>query len=149
MVFMEFALQRLQMPANDLSLSIRSPILIYSFLALYGLLTVFILTYVHSRFRAAARTLKALQAQWTSAESAHATLVRAAQKQLATLTVSVPPPAPALAATRTRPVGLDVRNQVAAMARRGIGVADIARSSGLHEGEVDVLLSMARLTKGN
>jgi hypothetical protein len=137
------------MLANDLSLSIHSPILIYSFLALYSLLTVLILTYVHSRFRVAARILKALQAEWTSAESAHATLVGTAQEQLAKLTVSAPPPVLALTAARTRPVGHDVRNHVVAMARRGIGIAHIARSSGLNEGEVDVLLSMARLTKGN
>jgi len=137
------------MLANDLSLSIHSPVLIYSFLALYGLLTVLILTYVHSRFRIAARTLKAFQTEWTSAEFAHATLVGTAQEQLAKLTLCAPPPAPTLPATRTKPVGLDVRNQVAAMARRGIRIADIARTSGLHEGEVDVLLSMARLTNGN
>jgi len=144
---MEFALRRLQVLANDSSLSIHNPILIYSFLALYGLLTVLILTYVHSRFRVAAKTLKALQAQWTSAESAHASLVGTAQEQLSKLTV--PAPTMTLPVTRTRPVGFDVRNQVAAMAKRGIRIADIARNSGLHEGEVDVLLSMARLSKGN
>jgi hypothetical protein len=146
---MEFALRRLQVLANDSSLSIHNPILIYSFLALYGLLTVLILTYVHSRFRVAAKTLKVLQAEWTSAESAHATLVGTAQEQLAKLTVPAPPPAMTLPVTRTRPVGFDVRNQVVALAKRGIGIADIARNSGLHEGEVDVLLSMARLSKGN
>jgi hypothetical protein len=135
--------------ANDLSLSIRNPILIYSFLAAYGLLTVLILTYVHSRFRIATRTLKLLQTEWTSAESSHATLVGAAQEQLAKLTVTAPPPALSLPVTRKTAVGFDIRNQVVAMAKRGIGIADIARNSGLHEGEVDVLLSMARLSKGN
>jgi hypothetical protein len=33
------------------------------------------------------------------------------------------------------------------MARRGIGVTDIARACALHEGEVEVLLGMARLQK--
>jgi len=123
--------------------------LIYSFLALYGLLTVLILTYVHSRFRVAAKTLKALQAEWTSAESAHASLVGTVHEQLSKLTVPAPPPTMPRPVTSTRPVGFNVRNQVAAMAKRGIGIADIARNSGLHEGEVDVLLSMARLSKGN
>ena len=136
------------MLASDSNLSIHNPILIYSFLALYGLLAVLILAYVHSRFRLAAQTLKVLQAEWTTAESAHATLVGTAQEQLAKLTISPPPHALTTPATR-RPVGFDVRNQVVAMAKRGIGIADIARNSGLHEGEVDVLLSMARLTKGN
>jgi hypothetical protein len=135
--------------ANDLSLSIRNPMLIYSFLALYGLLTVLILTYVHSRFRVAAKMLKALQAEWSSAESTHATLVGTAQEQLAKLTVPAPPLTMNIPATWTRPFGFHVRNQVVAMAKRGIGIADIARNSGLNEGEVDVLLSMARLSKGN
>jgi hypothetical protein len=135
--------------ANDSSLSIHNPILIYSFLALYGLLTVLILTYVQSRFRVAAKTLKKLQAEWTSAESAHASLLGTAQEQLSKLAVPTPHPALAFPVAGTRTVGLDVRNQVVAMAKRGIGIADIARNSGLHEGEVDVLLSMARLSKGN
>ena len=136
------------MLASDSSLSIHNPILIYSFLALYGLFTVLILAYVQSRFRLAAKTLEVLQAEWASAESAHATLVGTAQQQLAKLTVSASPPALTTPVT-SRPVGFDVRNQVVALAKRGIGIGDIARNSGLHEGEVDVLLSMARLTKGN
>ena len=55
------------MLGNDLNLSIRNPILIYSFLALYGLLTVVILTYVHAKFRVASKTLKLLQTEWMSA----------------------------------------------------------------------------------
>ena len=50
------------MQANDLNLSIHSPILIYSFLALYGLMTVTLLVYVQSKFRHAAKVLQALQA---------------------------------------------------------------------------------------
>ena len=70
------------MLANDLSLSIRNPILIYSFLALYGLLTVLILTYVHAKFKVASKTLKLLQTEWTSAESKHANIVDIAQEHL-------------------------------------------------------------------
>ena len=46
-------------------------------------------------------------------------------------------------------VGLsfDLRNQVVAMGKKGFKPLEIARSCGLHEGEVDVLLSMARLQK--
>jgi hypothetical protein len=45
------------------------------------------------------------------------------------------------------PVTADVRNQVAAMGRRGIAASEIASSCGLPEGEVDVLLGMSRLQK--
>lgn len=135
------------MLANDLNLSIHNPLLIYSFLALYGLLTVVILLYVSSRFRGANRTLKALQAEWAKAESNHSDFVGAARQHLAKL--STPPPTPALPVARTTVVGFDVRNQVGAMAKRGIGIADIARNCGLHEGEVEVLLGMTRLAKGD
>ena len=133
------------MLANDLKLSIHNPILIYSFLALYGLLTMLILTYIHTRFRVAAKTLKMLQTEWDNAESRHASIVGVAQEHLSKLAMA--PPTPAAAAVRTAGVGLDTRNQVVTMAKRGIGIGDIARSCGLHEGEVEVMLGMARLQK--
>ena len=137
------------MLANDLSLSIRNPILIYSFLALNGLMTVLILTYVHAKFRVATKTLRLLQTEWSSAESSHSSFVGAAQEQLAKLAVPAAPPAMSTQPARGAAVGFDVRNQVVTMAKRGIGVAGIARNCGLHEGEVEVLLGMARLSKGN
>jgi hypothetical protein len=51
------------------------------------------------------------------------------------------------ASVRHAAVGFDTRNQVVAMAKRGIGLNDIARSCGLHEGEVEILLGMARLLR--
>lgn len=134
------------MPANDLNLSIRNPILIYSFLALYGLLTVLILTYVHAKFRVATKTLKLLQTEWSSAESKHAHFVGIAQEQLSKLSAPGPAAAPVVP---NAAVGFDIRNQVVTMAKRGIALADIARNCGLHEGEIEVLLGMARLTKRN
>jgi hypothetical protein len=133
--------------ANDLNLSIRNPILIYSFLALYGLLTVLILTYVHAKFRAATKTLKMLQTEWTSAESKHASIVDIAQEHLSRLSVPAPAFAGPAPAVRTAAVGFDIRNQVVTMAKRGMGIADISRNCGLHEGEIEVLLGMARLQR--
>ena len=133
------------MLANDLNLSIRNPILIYSFLALYGLLTVLILTYVHAKFRAATKTLKMLQTEWTSAETKHASIVDIAQEHLSRLSVPAPAFAGPAPAVRTASVGFDIRNQVVTMAKRGMGITDISRNCGLHEGEVEVLLGMARL----
>jgi hypothetical protein len=130
--------------ANDLNLSIHNPILIYTFLALYGLLTVLILTYVHTRFRWATKTLKLLKTEWATAESRHAGFVGAAQEQLSRLTVS--PPTPALA-VRNAAVNFDTRNQIVAMAKRGIAIPEISRSCGLHEGEVEVILGMVRLQR--
>jgi hypothetical protein len=132
------------MLANDLSLSIHNPILIYSFLALYGLLTVLMLTYVHSRFRTASKTLKLLETQWQSAESRHAGFVGAAHQQLSKLAIAPPPqPLP----MRHTAVNFDLRNQVVAMAKRGIAGPEIARSCGLNEGEVEVVLGMVRIQR--
>lgn len=132
------------MPANDLNLSIHNPMLIYSFLALYGVLTVLILTYVHAKFRLATKTLKLLQTEWHSAESRHAGFVGAAQQQLSKL--AEPAPVPAVT-VRNQAVNFNVRNQVVAMAKRGIAATEIGRSCGLHEGEVEVVLGMARLQR--
>ena len=118
--------------------------LIYSFLAAYGLLTVLILMYVHSKFRVAAETLNLLQTEWQKAQSTHAGFVGAAQQQLSKL--AAPKPAEA-AAMRNAGVNFDKRNQVVAMAKRGIAAPDIARSCGPNEGEVEVVLGMVRLQR--
>src|SRR5690348_2259185 len=102
------------MPANDLNLSVHNPILIYSFLALYGLLTVLILAYVQAKFRTATKTLKLLETEWQSAESRHAGFVGVAQQQLSKLAVA--PAAPVLPQRHTG-VNFDLRNQVVAMAK--------------------------------
>ena len=133
------------MLANDLNLSIRNSILVYSLLATYGLVTALVLTYVHSKFRVAAKMLKLLQNEWTSAESKHASIVGVAQQQLSKLSVPAPRVAVATPVMRTASLNFDTRNQVVTMAKRGIPVADIARNCGLHEGEVEVLIGMARL----
>jgi len=144
MDFTEYALRRLPVLANDLNLSIHNPILIYSFLALYGLLTVLTLTYVHARFRLATKTLKRLSTEWESAESRYAGFVGAAQEQLARLSTATLPPA---LPVRNAAVNFEVRNRVAAMAKRGIASPEIARVCGLNEGEVEVVLGMVRLQR--
>lgn len=142
---MEYALQKLPALANDLSLSIRNPIVVYSFLALYGLIMLMLVAYVHAKFRTAAKTLKGLQSAWQNAESTHADFVGIARERLSKLSV----PAPAATPTRGRSGGIggDIRNQIVAMAKRGSAVNDIARTCGLQEGEVDVILGMSRLQR--
>ena len=97
------------MPANDLSLSMHNPILIYSFLALYGLLTVLMLTYVHAKFRTATKTLKLLETEWQSADSRHAGFVGVAQERLSKLAAA--PPVPALPLRHTA-VSFDLRRSL-------------------------------------
>src|SRR5262249_14439423 len=142
MDFTEYVLRRSQVLANDSSLSIHNPILIYSFLAAYGLPTVLTIMYVHVKFRSAARALNLLKTEWQTAQSTHTGFVGAAQEQLSKLAGSKT--APALPA-RHAPVTFDVRNQVVAMAKQGIAPSEIGRSCGLNEGEVEIVLGMVRL----
>ena len=128
------------MLANDSSLSIHNPILIYSFLAVYGMLTVAILAYVHAKFRFATKALSMLSTEWKSAEAMHVGFVGKAQEQISKLSVPVTP-----TVAKHASVSGDMRKQVVAMGKKGLGAIDIAKACGLHEGEVDVLLGMARL----
>jgi hypothetical protein len=127
--------------ANVLSLSMHNPILIYSFLALYGVLTLMVLAYVHMRFRSAAKMLQMLQTQWASADSRHAGFVGKAQEQISKLAV----PVAVAPVVKKTPVSFDMRNQVIALGKKGLSVVEIAKSCGMQEGDVDVLLGMARL----
>jgi len=121
-----------------------NPVLIYTFLVLYGLLTLAILAYVHTRFRSAASVLQTLQVEWNNAESRHAGFVGKAQAQISRL---APPAVPAVPVAKKTVVSFDTRNEVVVMGKRGIKPLEIAKSCGLHEGEVDVLLGLARLQK--
>ena len=157
---MEYALQKLQALANGLSLSIHklraltdgvdlsihNPILIYSFLALYGIMMLMLVAYVHVKFRTAAKALKRLQTDWQSAASTHADFVGVARESLSKLSSAT---TSAVAAPVARSAGIagDLRNQIVAMSKRGSGIQDIARTCGLQECEVDVILGMARLQR--
>ena len=132
------------MQANDLSLSIHNPILIYSFLAAYSLMTVGILVYVQAKFRQAGKVLAILQTEWNSAETQHAGFVGKAQEQISKLSAPAQTPAPA---AKTVAIKLDTRNQVVAMGKKGFTATEIARTCGLQEGDVEVLLGIARLQK--
>ena len=74
-----------------------NPILIYSALALYGLLIVVVLAYVHERFSSANKLLQALQNDWASAESSHKNLLVHARDHVTKLTAPAPQPLPATA----------------------------------------------------
>jgi hypothetical protein len=133
-------------PVNDLSLLIHNPVLVYSLFALYGVMMLLIVAYVHSKFRKASKTLQLLQTEWTMAETKHASIVDAAQERLSKFSAPAPAPAPA-ASGRKGGIGSDIRTQIVGMAKRGIRPNDIARACGMEESEVDVVLGMARLQR--
>ena len=134
--------------ANASSLLTLNPIIVNLELGLYGLLFVCIFIYVHTKFRKADRLLKGLKKDWDGAESNHAGLLQVAQHRISRLGAVSEATVPAAAAPSvSQAVPPDTRNQITAMGRRGIPVPEIARSCGLPEGEVDVLLSMARMQR--
>lgn len=124
------------------SLSLNNPLLIYTALAINGVLTLLILWYVYARLRHAGVAVSKLQSDWISAESRFSGMLDQTQQRLQTL--------PASSNSRTsRRGGLnpEMRNQVTALRKKGLDVPDIARSIGLSEAEVHVLLGMARMTE--
>jgi DNA-directed RNA polymerase specialized sigma24 family protein len=130
--------------ANASSLLTLNPIIVYATLGLYGLLFAFMFLYLHNRFRTSTRVLSLLKNDWADAESKHSELVETAQQRISRLSVEIPARAKA-EPPATKAVSSDTRTQVVAMGKRGLGLAEIARNTGLPEGEVDVLLGLARM----
>jgi DNA-directed RNA polymerase specialized sigma24 family protein len=134
--------------ANASSLLTLNPIIVNLELGLYGLLFVGLFIYVHLKFRKADRLLKVLKKEWDGAETKHAGLLQVAQHRISRLGLESEATKPDISDPAVSPaVPADTRNQITAMGRRGISASEIARSCGLPEGEVDVLLSMARMQR--
>ena len=134
--------------ANASSLLTLNPIIVNLELGLYGLLFVGLFIYVHLKFRKADLLLKVLKKEWDGAETRHAGLLQVAQHRISRLgsDSETAKPGPSIPPV-SQAVPPDTRNQITAMGRSGIPVSEIARSCGLPEGEVDVLLSMARMQR--
>jgi DNA-directed RNA polymerase specialized sigma24 family protein len=132
--------------ANASSLLTLNPIIVYATLGLYGLLFAFMFLYLHNRFRMSSRVLALLKNDWADAESKHSELVGTAQERIARLSVEIPARAQAMPPV-AKTVTPDTRTQVVAMGKRGLGLSEIARNTGLPEGEVDVLLGLARMQR--
>ena len=132
------------MSANASNLLTLNPIIVYATLAAYGLLFAFTFLYLHNRFRTSSKVLALLKNDWATAASSHAGLVETAQDQIARLSVEAPP---RMQAPVMQMVTSDTRTQVVAMGKRGLGIGEIARTTGLPEGEVDVLLGLARMQR--
>lgn len=134
---------------NASNLLTLNPVIVYSTLALYGLLFAAMFLYLHGRFRAASRALGFLKKDWATAQTEHTGLVEVARKRLAGLTNPEPPPPKVVTPVATTRLLLnpDTRSQVVAMGKRGLATSEIAKSTGLPEGEVDVLLGLARMQR--
>jgi hypothetical protein len=114
--------------------------IVYLLFAIYGVALVFVLAFVHARFRAANRLLRTLKKDWESAGSKYAEFIVQAKEKIAALE-----PVPAARSNSESVINDDLRSRVLEMASEGASTAHIARTSGLSEGEIHVLLGLARI----
>ena len=134
------------MSVNASAVLMANPIVIYSTLALYGLIIVAVLLYVYRKFSGANLLLESLKKDWAFAEINHSKALDQAKEHVTKL--ATPSNAtPAVVSAGPRSVTFDARNQVIAMGRKGFTVADIARACSMPEADVDVLLGFARIQR--
>ena len=132
------------MTTNVFLLSTPEKIGIYLALALCGLSVLLLALTVRRRFRRASEALTTLNKEWESARWKFFQIAEVARQRIddfPTAPAGTGPPEP-----RDK-VSFDVRSQVAAMGKRGLDTPKIARSAGLSEGEVEVLLGISRMEK--
>ena len=117
---------------------------IYLALGLCGLSIVFLALHVQRRFVRASGALTTLNREWAEAQAQFMNLAEVAQRQMSTQTVheKAPPQEP------VGEISSGLRNQITAMSRNGAAAEDIARTAGLSEAEINVLLGMARVDDG-
>jgi len=123
-----------------------SMIVIYA-LAAQAVLFALLLSFLYFRLGSTNRLLLTFQKNWSSAEANHKTLVDEAREKLTEFS-SAAPQAKQFAITPKRgSLSSEIRTQVLSLARKGFAAADIARTCGLPESDIGVLLGFARLQK--
>lgn len=128
--------------------SMLNPYIVYGALGLYGLAITALLLYVHAKFKGARLLLRSLQEDWSTADNRHKNILTEAKDHVSKLVPQVQQPMMTAAPVAARAaVTFDTRNQVVTMGRKGFTPTDIARSCGLPEGDVDVLLGLARIQR--
>ena len=136
------------MSANASAPLILSPVVVYTTLAVYGVLIGGVVLFVYRKFSGAAMLLSSLKQDWASAETTHRSFLDQAKEQVSKLAPAPSTSVAAAAAVGTpRSVTFDTRNQVIAMGRKGFSTPDIARACAMPEADVDVLLGLARIQR--
>ena len=126
-----------------------SMIVIYA-LAAQAVLFALLLSFLYFRIGSTNRLLLTFQKNWSSAEANHKTLVDEAREKLTEFSsaASAAPEAKQFAITPKRgSLSSEIRTQVLALAKKGFAAADIARTCGLPESDIGVLVGLARLQK--
>jgi hypothetical protein len=95
------------------------------------------------KFRRTSRLFESFQRQWTEAASAHKTLLSEARERVST--IAAPPPDTLAFHPRRPSLSTEARSHVVAMSRKGLQPAEIARTCGMPESAVQVVLGFARL----
>ncbi len=137
------------MPTNVYLPSMPDQIGIYLALGLCGLSIIFLALHVQRKFVRASGALTALNREWEDAQARFFKIAEAAQKQIGSLEIE--PHLVGRQVSRQESSGeisFAVRNRVIAMGKSGATPGDIARSAGLEEAEVNVLLGMSRVEGG-
>src|SRR5579872_1940762 len=98
MDFTESGLRRSAMSVNASAVLMANPIVIYSTLALYGLIIVAVLLYVYRKFSGANLLLESLKKDWAFAEINHSKALDQAKEHVSKLAVS-PTATPAVASS--------------------------------------------------
>jgi hypothetical protein len=121
-------------------------IVIYA-LAAQAVFFALLLSFLYFRLGSTNRLLLTFQKNWDSAEADHKTLVDEAREKLTEFSTSAPQPKPFAITPKRGSLSSEIRSQVLALGKKGFTTADIARSSGLPESDIGVLLGLARIQK--
>ena len=130
------------MATNVFLLSTPDKIAIYLSLVLCGLSIILLALHVQRKFVRARGALATLDREWQDAQANFLKIADVARQQIGSMESAAP------SVRMVQPAGeisLDLRNQVRAMGKRGKDSSEIARTAGLSEAEVDVLLGMSRI----
>ncbi len=130
------------MATNVFLLSMPDAIGIYLALALCGLAIIFLTIHVQYRFACARGALTTLNREWENAEAQFTNLAEIAQQKIGRLENV---PGGAISQEPGASIDSGIRNQVTAMSRSGAAARDIARTAGLNEADIDVILGMSRV----
>ena len=117
------------------------PRLLLGLFVVQGIALMSVLGYVWTRFRKTRLVIGAFQQQWEFAESNHKSLLVQARERVN----SFSQPAPTQPIPGRLPLTAETRNHVAAMGRNGVSATEIARTCGIPENAVSVLLGFAQL----
>ena len=110
---------------------------------LFGLLVFFL----YFRLRSTHRLIRTFRHDFSSAESNHRTLVDEARGRLAELSPAIAPAKQFAITPKRGALSSEIRNQIAALGKKGFTIADIARTCSIPESDIGVLLGFARLQK--